>query len=186
MVGLNVFRVGLYLHNYNVNPDFASFVSLCKRMGACIVATIIAVMLLGGAQLSHAADIDSGHLYVKVGDVVTHIPIIHLKEKSNPQIIDVISGAVERAISDNYELTPDQIQQAVSIARSMTHADEITSRVQIIYAQAQLTNIDIETLVRLDNVFAADELMTNKMTKSANFGISMYAQENKPSAGDIN
>ena len=48
---------------------------------------------------------------------------------------------------------------------------------QTIYAQAELTNLDLETLVILDNVFATNELAISKTTNITGSEISMHARD---------
>ncbi|MGB2318878.1 MAG: hypothetical protein ACPH74_02165 [Candidatus Puniceispirillum sp.] len=135
---------------------------------------------------SVAANSVSNALYIKAGDVVVYVPITHLKDKSNLQIVDIISVAVERAIHASDGLTSGQIKQAVTVAGSAAHANVIASRVQMIYAQAMSTGIDIETLVKLDNLFVTDELIASKSANMANFDTAMGAAEPKPKAIDVN
>lgn len=144
---------------------------------AGIIIMVMAVMLLGTTHVGEASNIDNGSLYVKAGDVVTYIPIEQLKDKANPQIVDIISRAVESAINKLDGLTSNQIEQAVAVARSRVHSDVIAIRVQTIYAQAELTNLDLETLVILDNVFATNELAISKTTNIAGSEISMQARD---------
>lgn len=171
MIFQNIFRVGSFLY---------------KGTKAGIIAMVMAVMLLGGTHVGEAANIDNGRLYIKAGDVVIYIPIEKLKDKASPQIVDIISRAVESAINNRDGLTPDQIEQAVVVARSAAHADVIALRVQAIYAQARSTNLDLETLVILDNVFASDELAINKSANIAGSGVTRPVQDKKLFVVDVN
>ena len=71
---------------------------------------VMAVLFLGGTHVGEAANIDNGRLYIKIGDVVIYIPVEKLKDKASPQIVDIISRAVENVINNLDELTPDQIE----------------------------------------------------------------------------
>ena len=156
------------------------------RVKAGIVAMVFVAMPLLCVNPSVAADSDSNALYIKAGDVVVYVPITHLKDKSNLQIVDIISAAVERAIHASDGLTSGQIKQAVTVAGSVAHADIIAMRVQTVYAQAMSTGIDIEKLVKLDNLFVIDELIASKSANMANFDTAMGAAEPKPKAFDVN
>ena len=156
------------------------------RVRAGIVAMMFVAVSLVCVNPSVATDSDSNALFIKAGDVVVYVPITHLKDKSNLQIVDIISAAVEKAIHASDELTSGQIKQAVTVAGSVAHADIIAIRVQTVYAQAKSTSIDIETLVKLDNLFATNELIGGKSSNMANFDTAMGASDPKPKGVDVN
>ena len=72
------------------------------------------------------------------------------------------------------------------VALSAAHADVIALRLQAIYAQARSTNLDLETLVILDNVFASDELSINKSANIAGSGVTRPVQGKKLFVVDVN
>ena len=156
------------------------------RVRAGIVAMMFVAVSLVCVNPGVATDSNSNALYIKAGDVVVYVPITHLKNTSNLQIVDIISVAVERAIHASDGLTSGQIKQAVTVAGSVVHADVIAMRVRTVYAQAKSTSIDIETLVKLDNLFATNELIGGKSANMANFDTAMGASGPKPKGIDVN
>ena len=142
-------------------------------------AIAIAVMSFGYLDVAESSDIGGHDLYIKIGDVVTYVPITQLKEKSKLQIIDIVSSAVERTIHGLSRLSPDQINQALTIAKSDVCAEQILMRVQLIYKQAAHMGIDIETLVKLDNVFAANDMTARKAADIVDSGGVTGLQEDR-------
>ena len=171
MIGFNIFRKIKSPRNQRATLSAKSFASGCNMARRGVLAMIMALFFVGFAEVADASEVHSPKLYVRVGDVDTYVPIDLLKDKTKPQITDIISSVVEKAVNNADVLSPDQINQAVILAGSDVCADIIARRVQTIYAQAESTGVDIVTLVMLDNVFAADELAIYKASKGTDYGV---------------
>ncbi|ADE38970.1 toxic anion resistance family protein [Candidatus Puniceispirillum marinum IMCC1322] len=186
MVDLGLFKAILRISNAGFCPVVRSFEKRSSRVRSGMFAIAIAVMSFGYLDAADSSDIRGHDLYIKIGDVVTYVPITQLKEKSKLQIIDIVGSAVERTIHELSGLSSDQINQARVIAKSDVFTEQILMRVQLIYKQAAHTGIDIETLVKLDNVFAANDLTARKAADMVDTGGVMGAQEGKSLAVQLN
>lgn len=186
MINLSIISVWSGNDYNRCDPVCRSFINVTSKLRLGIITLTVVTALLGGMNAGQASDSDTVTLYVRTGDVVTHVPIDRLKGKDNLQIIDIISNSVESAIDDSDGFTTDQVNQAVIIAGSMAHADSIALRVQTVYAQTKTTGIDVETLVKLDNVFAINEARVDKEAKATDFGVEMVAQDRKISVVSVN
>lgn len=186
MVDLILFKAMKRISNAGLCPVVRSYKKQSSRVRSGVFAIVIAVMSFGYLDAAESSDTGGHDLYIKIGDVVTYVPITQLKEKSTPQIVDIVSSAVERTIHGLSGLSPDQLKQALIIAKSDRCAAQILMRVQLIYSQAAHTGIDIETLVKLDNVFAANDMTTPKAADSADSSGVACTQEDSSSVVQLN
>ena len=179
MVDLSLFKAMERISNAGFGLAIRSFKKQSSRVRSSVFVIAVAIMSFGYLDVAESSVIGGRDLYIKTGAVVTYIPITQLQAKSKPQIIEIISSAVEKTTQGLRGLSPDQINQALLIAKSDLCAEQVLERVQLIYSQAAHTGIDIETLVMLDNVFAANDMTTPKAADILDYDGVSGVQEDK-------